>query len=133
MTRRPLILTLIAWLCGLAPALASGEEHGLPLYAQQLWESLPITNSMIMVWLAVGLIVLFCQAATRKMALVPAGLQNFAEWMVESLYDFLGGLLGDRLNRRVFWFHGSVFLLILVNNYIGLIPGVGTMGWTHGG
>jgi len=131
MSRHPLTIGLIAWLAGLSPALAAeaGAEHGLPLYAQRLWESLPITNSMVMVWLAVGLIVLFCQLATRSMALVPGGLQNFAEWVFESLYDFLGGLLGARLNQRVFWFHGSVFVLILVNNYIGLIPGVGTIGW----
>jgi len=131
MTRRPFILTLLAWFSCLAPVLASGggEEQGLPLYAQRIWDALPVTNSMVMVWLAVGLIVLFCRAATRSMALVPGGLQNFAEWTVESLYDFLGGLLGARLNQRVFWFHGSVFLLILINNYVGLIPGVGTIGW----
>ena len=87
-----------------------------------------------MVWLTVGLIVLFCQAATRKMALVPSGFQNFAEWVFESLYDFLGGLMGEHLVKRVFWFFGSVFFFILVNNYMGLIPGVGTMGWkdSHG-
>jgi len=127
MTRRPLIIALIVWLTSLVPVFASGQ--GIPLHAERLWASLPITNSMVMVWLAVGLIVLFCQAATRKMALVPAGFQNFAEWSIESLYDFLGGLLGNRLNQRVFWFHGSVFLLILVNNCMGLIPGVGTIGW----
>lgn len=92
-----------------------------------------------MVWLAVGLIVLFCQAATRKMALIPSGFQNFAEWVFESLYDFLGGLMGEHLTKRVFWFFGSIFFFILVNNYMGLIPGVGTVGWntvdshgTHG-
>lgn len=82
-----------------------------------------------MVWATVLLIVLFCQIATRKMALVPAGLQNVAEWLVESLYDFLEGLLGAHLIKRVFWFFGSVFFFILVNNYMGLIPGVGTVGW----
>jgi F-type H+-transporting ATPase subunit a len=134
MTRRPFTTTLLAWLCCLAPALAAadGEHHALPLNAQPLFG--PFTNSTIMVWLATALIVFFCQAATRKMALVPAGFQNFAEWAVESLYDFLGGLLGAKLVKRVFWFFGSVFFFILVNNYMGLIPGVGTMGWkdSHG-
>jgi len=133
MARRPYILTVLVWFSCLAPVLAAGggQEEGLPLHAQRVWgwDALPISNSMVMVWLAVGLIVLFCRAATRSMALVPGSLQNFAEWTVESLYDFLGGLLGERLNQRVFWFHGSVFLLILVNNYVGLIPGVGTIGW----
>ena len=130
MTRRSLI-TLIGWLSSLAPVFASGEgeSEALPLHAERLWGALPVTNSMVMVWLAVGLIVLFCRVATRSMVLVPGAVQNFAEWTFESLYDFLGGLLGERLNQRVFWFHGSVFLLILVNNLIGLFPGVSTMGW----
>lgn len=131
MTRRPLLIALIAWLSSLVPALASAEggHHALSLNAVKLWDSLPITNSMVMVWVAVGLIVLFCRAATRKMALVPAGFQNFAEWSVETLYDFLAGLMGAHLTKRVFWFYGSVFFFILVNNYMGLIPGVGTVGW----
>lgn len=134
MTRRPFILSLSAWLCCLAPALASegGEHHALPLNAQPLFGA--FTNSTIMVWIAVGLIVLFCQIATRKMSLVPSGFQNFAEWVVESLYDFLAGLMGEHLTKRVFWFFGTIFFFILTNNYLGLIPGVGTLGWVdqHG-
>ncbi len=123
-----------------APALlaASGDgPHVLPLDAQRLSDWLPITNSTMMVWLTVLLIVLFSRIATRKMAMVPAGLQNFAEWMVESLYDFLCSLMGPHLTKRTFWFFGSVFFFILINNYLGLIPGVGTVGWKvddgHGG
>jgi F-type H+-transporting ATPase subunit a len=63
------------------------------------------------------------------MAMVPAGFQNFAEWAIESLYDFLSGLMGDHLAKRTFWFFGSIFFFILVSNYLGLIPGVGTVGW----
>ena len=124
------MMTLMAWLSCLAPVLASGEggHEALPLNAQQILG--PFTNSTLMTWLAVGLIVLFCRAATRQMTLVPTGFQNFAEWAVETLYDFLGALLGERLVKRVFWFYGSIFFFILVNNYMGLIPGVGTVGWT---
>jgi len=88
-----------------------------------------ITNSMIMVWIATGIIILFCQAATKKMSMVPAGFQNFAEWIIESLYNFFGGILGDHLVKRTFWFFGGTFLLILITNWLGLIPGVGTMGF----
>ncbi len=134
MTRRPFILALSAWLCSLAPTLAAegGGHHALPLNAQPLFGA--FTNSTIMVWIAVGLIVLFCQIATRKMTLVPSGFQNFAEWVVESLYDFLAGLMGEHLTKRVFWFFGTIFFFILTSNYLGLIPGVGTVGWkdAHG-
>ena len=123
--------TTAAWLtCALAVSAAEGgEHHALPLDAQRVSEFLPITNSMIMVWLAVLVIVLFCRSATSKLALVPAGLQNFAEWAIESLHNFLSGLMGGHLATRTFWFFGSIFFFILVNNYMGLIPGVGTVGW----
>lgn len=111
----------------------AAEEHGgheaLPLNAQRLNETLPISNSIVMVWIAVAVIVLFCQIATKKMALVPVGLQNFAEWAIESLYDFLSDLMGKHLAKRTFWFFGSIFFFILVSNYLGLVPGVGTLGW----
>jgi F-type H+-transporting ATPase subunit a len=131
MTRRTFTTSLFAWLSCLVTAFASegGGEASLPLNASPVFQSFPyISNSMLMVWLAVAIITLFCRAATRKMALVPAGVQNFAEWLVESLYDFLAGLLGDYMVKKTFWFFASVFLLILVTNWIGLIPGVGTIG-----
>jgi len=116
-------------------ALAGGEAEaaGLPLPAERLWSGLPITNSMVMVWIAVGLITLFCRAATKQMALVPAGFQNFAEWVVESLYDFLASILGAYMVKKTFWFFASIFLLILVTNWLGLIPGVGTIGRVENG
>ena len=128
---RFLLSTAILWISSPLAALAAeeGGHHALPLDAQRLSEALPITNSMIMVWIAVGLIVLFCRAATRNMSLVPTGFQNFAEWAIESLYDFLAGLMGPHLTKRTFWFFGSVFFFILTSNYLGLIPGVGTVGW----
>jgi F-type H+-transporting ATPase subunit a len=124
--------TALLWILTPLAAMAEGAEshgHSMPLNAEPLLHPLlPLTNSMLMVWLAAGLIVLFCQLATKKMALVPAGFQNFAEWLIESLYDFLANLLGPHLTKRTFWFFGSVFFFILVSNYLGLIPGVGTAG-----
>jgi F-type H+-transporting ATPase subunit a len=116
------------WLLSIASSFAAGADHVLPLNAQRLTNLAPVTNSMIMVWLAVLLIVLFCRAATGKMALVPSGFQNFAEWIIESLYNFLENLMGTHLVKRTFWFFGAVFFFILTNNYLALIPGVGTLG-----
>lgn len=123
--------TLTIWLLCLSSVFGAGggEHHALPLDAQRLHDWLPVTNSMIMVWVAVGLIVLFCRMATGKMSLVPVGMQNFAEWVVESLYGFLENLMGAHLTKRTFWFFGSIFFFILTSNYLGLIPGVGTVGW----
>lgn len=119
-------------------AMAAGEGgHVLPLYSEPAFGNdspVPfISNSMIMVWIATAMIVIFSQVATRKMKMVPAGFQNFAEWLVESLYNFFEGVLGKHLAKRTFWFYGSTFILILIVNYLGLIPGVGTMGITENG
>ena len=126
---RLIISALAVWSASLSTTQAAGDggHYALPLDAQPLFWA--FTNSTIAVWVGVVLITLFCQVATKKMSLVPSGLQNFAEWAVESLYDFLEGLLGEHLNKRVFWFFGSVFFFILTVNYLGLLPGVGTIGW----
>ena len=33
--------------------------------------------------------------------------------------------------QRTFWFFASVFIFILASNWVGLFPGVGTIGWGH--
>jgi F-type H+-transporting ATPase subunit a len=84
---------------------------------------------MLVSWLvALGLIV-FAQLATRKMKDVPAGAQNFWEWMVESLHNFLEGIIGLEMVRKTFWFFATIFIFILFSNWIGLLPTVGTIGW----
>jgi len=117
---------------GVAAAVPAAEEHGLPQAAVPVLNklgSLPITNSMLVSWIvAVGLIV-FAQVATRRMQRIPAGAQNFWEWLVESLYGFLEGIIGGHLVKRTFWFFATIFIFILAGNWFGLIPGVGTIGW----
>ena len=124
-------ITLSAlWLSGFVPAFAAeegGGHAGLPLHAERIFESLPITNSMVMSWVAALLVILFAKIATHQIAMIPRGFQNFAEWVVESLYNFLEGILGSHLVKRTFWFFGGVFILILCSNWIGLFPGVGTI------
>ena len=89
----------------------------------------PITNSMIVSWIVAISLIMFAQFATRDMKTVPDNAQNFLEWMVESLYSFLEGIIGPHLVGRTFWFFASIFIFILSTNWVGLIPGVGTIGW----
>ncbi|HEU4690226.1 MAG TPA: F0F1 ATP synthase subunit A [Vicinamibacterales bacterium] len=137
MTRLVLLSTLllivgptdVAW----AQEQAAPEHHRLSQSAVEIARpfGFPITNSMVVTWVvAIGLIV-FAQFATRHMKEVPEGSQNFLEWLVESLYNFLEGLLGANLARQTFWFFATVFIFILAANWVGLIPGVGSMGWGH--
>lgn len=109
------------------------EKHGLSAKAVEIGSvfGFPITNSMAVSWIvALGLII-FARIATRRMDQVPSGAQNFLEWLVESLYGFLEGLLGKHLVDRTFWFFATVFIFILTANWLGLVPGVGAIGWGY--
>ena len=116
------------------PAAAHGEEeHGLPQKAVEIARPVgfPVTNSMVVSWIvALGLII-FARIATRNMKQVPQGAQNLMEWLVEGLYGFLEGILGRHLTERTFWFFATIFIFILTANWVGLIPGVGSIGWGH--
>lgn len=110
-----------------------GEHHGLTPDAPIVFSVGPfkVNNSMIITWVvALGLIIM-AQMATRKIQMVPSGLQNFWEWMVESLYEFLEGIIGGELVKKTFWFFATIFIFILFTNWFGLIPGVGTVFY-HG-
>ena len=117
----------------MAPGTPAHEEHGLPQHAVEIARpfGFPITNSMVVTWIVAIVLIVFAQVSTRRMKEVPEGAQNFWEWMVESLYNFLEGIIGHHLVQRTFWFFASVFIFILFANWIGLIPGLGTIGWGH--
>jgi F-type H+-transporting ATPase subunit a len=113
--------------------LAAAEPHGLSQGAVEIARpfGFPITNSMLVTWIvALGLIAV-SQLATRRMQPIPTGLQNFVEWLIESLYAFLEGIIGAHLVKRTFWFFGTIFIFILAANWVGLVPGVGSVGWGH--
>lgn len=115
------------------PPASEPEEHGLSPKAVEIGRvfGLPVTNSMFVSWVvALGLII-FARVATRRMNQVPGGAQNFLEWLIESLYRFLEGLLGSHLVERTFWYFATVFIFILSANWLSLLPGVGVIGWGH--
>ena len=84
---------------------------------------------MIVTWI-VGLgIIIFARIATRRIKEVPDGIQNFWEFLVESLRNFLESIIGRELVQRTFWYFGTVFIFILFTNWCGLIPGACLMKW----
>ena len=116
-----------------AEASAKEEHEALPLKAAELFHigKFTVTNSMFVTWIVAAGIIVFAQTATRKIKPVPAGVQNFWEWLVESLHNFLESIIGRELVRKTFWFFATIFIFILFVNWFGLIPGVGTIGWGH--
>lgn len=109
-------------------------EHGIPQSAQGVGAAGGfVTNSMIVTWIVAAGLIVFAQLATRNLRPVPGGIQNFWEWLVESLYEFLEGIVGPELVKKTFWFFATIFIFILFTNWFGLVPGVGTIGWGEHG
>jgi F-type H+-transporting ATPase subunit a len=72
-------------------------------------------------WLVIFILFIIAYFSTRKFHMVPAGLQNAAEAVVEFLDDFVCGLMGPR-GRRYTPFIGTLFVYILAMNLLGLVP-----------
>ena len=111
-------------------AHAEAAHHGLTPDAPLIdLGPFKVTNSMIVTWIVALGIIIFARYATRRIKEVPDGAQNFWEWLVESLHNFLESIIGHELVKKTFWFFATVFIFILFTNWCGLIPGVGTIGW----
>jgi F-type H+-transporting ATPase subunit a len=78
-------------------------------------------NSFFSFLLAI-IIVIVVIKGTRRRRLIPARLQNFLEYIVEAADEFLCDLLGKKNGRRFLPYLGSLFIFILCNNLMGLIP-----------
>ncbi|MEK7544285.1 MAG: F0F1 ATP synthase subunit A [Patescibacteria group bacterium] len=87
----------------------------------------PISNALITTWLVMGLLTVISYLATRNMKLIPTAGQSIAEMLVGGLHDFFATVTGKYVDQ-VFPLVASLFLFILTANWVGLLPGVGTVG-----
>src|SRR5438128_11092370 len=115
------------------PEVAAETEPAVSLKPIPIFEigKFAITNSMLVTWIVAAGIIVFAQIATQNIKPIPSGIQNFWEWLVGGLYNFLEGIIGRELVKKTFWFFATIFIFILFVNWFGLIPGVGTIGWGH--
>ena len=91
-----------------------------------------ITNALLSSWIAsIFLVGLFILGA-RKAALVPGRFQNFVEIAVEGLLNFVTGTVGREHSRLIFPVIATIFLFVLVNAWIGLLPIYPSLGFKDG-
>ncbi|HEY6572492.1 MAG TPA: F0F1 ATP synthase subunit A, partial [Candidatus Eisenbacteria bacterium] len=77
---------------------------------------------LVFAWLAGAIFLLLVMAVMKKPAAVPGHMQNAIEWIVESMENVCGGMLGKHL-PKYFPFIMAIFFYILMMNLIGIIPG----------
>ncbi len=106
-----------------------------PLAAEALFHlgPLPVTNSLVNTWAATGAFVIFSLIFSRCIRVHPGKGQLFVEEILETLLGYFDKVTGDRaLSRKFLPFVGTLFFFILVSNWIGLLPGTGSIGIWHG-
>lgn len=125
MSRVSKALASFIFLCGsVLPAQAVGASATrFELFG------LPVTNSIITTWIvAIGLIVLVRLAIGRRPTLVPSRGQAMIEGLMDGVRDLVEPIVGKRTAPAAMPLLLTLFVFILINNWSGLLPGVGTIG-----
>ena len=94
----------------------------------------PITNSLVMTWLVMVLLIGFAFFFGRSLKVMPGKFQALVEWAIVGLREFIAETLeSEKLATYFFPLLASIFLFILVGNELEFFPGVGSIGFVHGG
>lgn len=107
-------------------------NHEITIYAEPIFHigKFEITNSLLTSWLAVLVIFFFALAIRLNMKKIPGRLQHVFEVIVEGALSLCDQVTNDRkITERVFPFVFSLFVFILINNWIGLLPFVSAIGF----
>jgi len=111
----------------------AAERILLPFELPFLGREIP--NTLPAAWLTMVLLIGVSFFAFRKPKLIPDGLQNVIEVPIEAFYNFIENIVGEEKARRFFPLIATFFFYILFSNWMGLLPGFGSIlvKGIHGG
>ncbi len=92
-----------------------------------------LTNSIFVAVLVMGAIYFAVRAGTKRATLIPGPVQNGVEFVFEFLYSQVEQVVGTKVAPRAFPLLATIFVYVLVANWFGLLPGMGTIGIGHEG
>ena len=90
-----------------------------------------VTNTLLSSWIVTLLLIALFYGATRHMAVVPRGLQNLMEAAVEALLNFVESVAGAENARRFFPLIATIFMFVMLNAWIGLLPIYPALGFLN--
>ncbi len=122
----PLIL-----LCSAVQLNAAGG--GVNVTAETVYKigQLPITNSMVTSWIVSLLLIFLIKFLVGKPQLIPSKGQLVLESVIGGLRGIIEPIVGKKVFFPSFWLLSGLFFFILIQNWSGLLPGVGTIGYGH--
>ncbi len=109
--------------------MAAGDG-GVSPYAYKLFDiaGLPVTNAMVTCWVISLLLIFAIKLMVGKATLIPSKGQAVMESMLTGVHDIMEPIIGKKLIKKVFPLLITLFIYILINNWSGLLPGVGSFG-----
>ncbi len=115
-------------------AVTTEIQHETTIFAEPIAHigSFTITNSLLNSWLALFILLALSLVLKAKIKKIPGQLQNVAEVVVEGAMNLADSVTNDRrITTKVFPLVFSIFLFVLINNWLGLLPGVGSIGFVE--
>lgn len=112
-------------------------EHGIhvAISAEQLgrFVGIPITNSLVMSWVAVCVLALLAFVGNSRLRMMPGKFQTLVELLFTGIMGFIESTLESKeLANKFFPFLTTIFLFILVGNWLEFIPGVESIKYLSG-
>lgn len=128
---RTIVIVVIALGVAIASSIwfKSGPPH-VEVAAEPLatiFPGFPLTNALLTALIVDVILVAIAFFATRNMQLVPRGLQNVMEIIIEALYNLFRNISPDFIGRA-FPLVATIFLFVLTSNWLGLVPGGSSIG-----
>ena len=95
------------------------------------WSILPVTNSLLTSLIVSGLLIIFAFRLKSNLKPIPGRVQGLVEMIIEGILSLFESVSGEEKAKKFFPLGFTFFILIVANNWAGLIPGVGTVGLKH--
>ncbi len=128
------VRTLVILILGFFPlSLCFGAGDGVKVTAEKVLTlgGFPVTNSMITSWVVSLALVLLVKVLVGKPQLVPSKGQIILESVIGGIRGIIEPIVGKKVFFPSFWLLSGLFFFILLHNWSGLLPGVGTIGYGH--
>lgn len=129
MSRAIKLVTFLSLSLATSLSVSAAEAHGIAAAAEPLFHvgPLPITNSMVTSWVVAAVLIIVIRLAIKKPKLVPTRGQAVVENLVQGVRDLITPIVGNKVAKHAFPLLVCLFTFILIQNWSGLFPGVGTV------
>ena len=112
--------------------IQTNSEHKPTLFAEPVFHlgNFTVTNSLLNSWLVVLIVIIISWFLKNTIKKIPKGLQNAMEMIIESALNLCDSVTGSREKTLKFFpIVFALFVFILLNNWLGLLPGIGSIGY----